>query len=155
MGAATSHRTRWVLQGLALVILLAATLEFTSEQIGRWQDSQHRFRIGRSVDIGGRCLNIDCSGSGSPAVIPESGGGGYVNHAYAAECCWRGVTPTLPGAVIPANSGKLCDLRLDYPPTITPSPESHGTRPGIVVSPLGSFVMGERPNSVAARMKLS
>ncbi len=82
MGASTSHWMRRVLKGLALAVLLAAALGFTYEQIGRWQDSQHRFQIGRSVDIGGRSLNIDCSGSGSPVVILESGGGGYGGYGW-------------------------------------------------------------------------
>ena len=82
MGTATSHRMRRVLQGLALVFLLVAALGFTREQIGRWQDSHHRFRIGRPVDIGGHSLNIDCSGSGGPAVILESGGGGYGGYGW-------------------------------------------------------------------------
>ena len=30
-------------------------------------------KIGRSIDIGGRTLNIDCTGAGQPAVILESG----------------------------------------------------------------------------------
>jgi len=70
------------LKGLALVFLLTAALGLIYEQIGRWQDSQHRFRIGHSVDIGGRSLNIDCSGSGSPVVILESGGGGYGGYGW-------------------------------------------------------------------------
>ncbi|HXY52782.1 MAG TPA: hypothetical protein VEI01_25275 [Terriglobales bacterium] len=56
----------------AFTFLLAAAW-FVYEQIGRGQDSRHQFRIGRSVYIGDRSLNIDCSGSGSPTVILESG----------------------------------------------------------------------------------
>src|SRR5271169_1801434 len=82
MGSSTSHWMRRVLTGLALAFLLAAALAFTYEQIGRSQDSQHRFRIGRPVDVGGHSLNIDCSGSGSPAVILESGGGGYGGYGW-------------------------------------------------------------------------
>ncbi len=73
---------RRVLKGLVLAFLLAAVLGFSYEQIGRWRDSQHRFRIGRAVDVGGRSLNIDCAGSGSPAVILESGGGGYGGYGW-------------------------------------------------------------------------
>jgi pimeloyl-ACP methyl ester carboxylesterase len=73
---------RRALQGLALGFLLALALGFTYEQVGRWQDSQHRFRIGHAVDIGGRSVNIDCAGSGSPAVILESGGGGYGGYGW-------------------------------------------------------------------------
>lgn len=82
MSATTSHWIRRILKGLGLASLLAAALGLTYEQIGRWQDSQHRFRIGRAVDVGGRNLNIDCSGSGSPAVILESGGGGYGGYGW-------------------------------------------------------------------------
>jgi pimeloyl-ACP methyl ester carboxylesterase len=73
---------RRLLNGLALAFLLAAVLGFTYEQVGRWRDSQHRFRIGRAVDVGGRSLNIDCAGSGSPAVILEAGGGGYGGYGW-------------------------------------------------------------------------
>jgi pimeloyl-ACP methyl ester carboxylesterase len=71
-----------VLKGLALVVVVLAALGFFYEQIGRSQESRHLFRIGRAVDVGGRTLNIDCSGSGSPAVILESGGGGYGGYGW-------------------------------------------------------------------------
>ena len=82
MGAPPKRWMRRALRGLALAFLLAAALGFTYEQIGRWLDSQHSFRIGRAVDIGGRSLNLDCAGSGSPAVILESGGGGYGGYGW-------------------------------------------------------------------------
>jgi pimeloyl-ACP methyl ester carboxylesterase len=77
--------THWmwrVWRSLAVVLLLGLLAGFTYEQIGRWQDSQHPFRIGRAVDVGGRSLNINCAGSGSPAVILESGGGGYGGYGW-------------------------------------------------------------------------
>jgi len=77
MGVQRRHWIRRSFKWLAIVLLLVAALGFTYEEIGRWQDSQHRFRIGRAVDVGGRSLNIDCSGEGSPTVVLESGGGGY------------------------------------------------------------------------------
>lgn len=43
------------------------------EQFERKRDQERFPQIGRSVDIGGRTLNIYCSGSGSPAVIFQSG----------------------------------------------------------------------------------
>lgn len=43
------------------------------EQVGEWRDSRHFPQIGRSFDIGGRKLNLYCSGDGSPTVILESG----------------------------------------------------------------------------------
>ncbi|MGC2183674.1 MAG: alpha/beta hydrolase [Terriglobales bacterium] len=77
--------THWmwrVWRSLAVVLLLGLLAGFTYEQIGRWQDSQHPFRIGRAVDVDGRSLNINCAGSGSPAVILESGGGGYGGYGW-------------------------------------------------------------------------
>ena len=69
---------RWMtrlLTGLAAAILLAAIAGFTYEQIGRSKDRKLLPpRVGREVDVGGRSLNLYCSGSGSPAVILESGG---------------------------------------------------------------------------------
>jgi len=82
MRASSAHWIRRVWRMLAVGLLLALLVGFTYEQIGRWQDSQHPFRIGRAVDIGGRSLNIDCAGSGSPAVILESGGGGYGGYGW-------------------------------------------------------------------------
>jgi pimeloyl-ACP methyl ester carboxylesterase len=50
---------------------------FTYEQSGRSHDaSRVPPRIGQAVDIGGRTLNLYCSGEGSPTVILEAGAGG-------------------------------------------------------------------------------
>jgi pimeloyl-ACP methyl ester carboxylesterase len=43
------------------------------EQVQRERDRERFPQIGRSVDIGGRMLDIYCSGSGTPAVILASG----------------------------------------------------------------------------------
>jgi hypothetical protein len=43
------------------------------EQSQRARDRERFPQIGRSIDIGGRTLNIDCAGAGQPAVILESG----------------------------------------------------------------------------------
>jgi pimeloyl-ACP methyl ester carboxylesterase len=82
MGASSTYWMRRALRGLALAFLLVAALGFSYEQIGRWRDSQHPFRIGRAVDVGGRSLNINCAGSGGPAVVLESGGGGYGGYGW-------------------------------------------------------------------------
>ncbi|HJP86732.1 MAG TPA: alpha/beta hydrolase, partial [Gemmatimonadaceae bacterium] len=66
------------------------------EQIGERRDAQRLPRIGRPVDIGGRSLNIYCSGSGTPAVIFDAGAGGpgYTWSEIQAEisrdtrACW-------------------------------------------------------------------
>jgi len=85
--------------GLAIVaalIVILAVVGFTYEQLGRNREAHHSFRIGRAVDIGGRTLNIDCSGEGSPAVIllpTRFGGyGGYIKVrpevAKFTRVCW-------------------------------------------------------------------
>jgi pimeloyl-ACP methyl ester carboxylesterase len=91
---------RWIFRivatflGLLVLILLAG---FTYEQVGRNQDaSRLPQRIGRPIDVGGRTLNLYCSGEGSPTVIFESGGNdpGYewmpvqVSVAHFTRACW-------------------------------------------------------------------
>ena len=59
---------------LALLVL-ALLAGFTYEQVGRARDArQLPPRVGQAVDIGGRTLNLYCSGQGSPTVILETGG---------------------------------------------------------------------------------
>jgi pimeloyl-ACP methyl ester carboxylesterase len=55
----------------AIVIALVSGLPY--EQAQRARDRELFPQVGRSVDIGGRKLNIFCSGAGQPAVIFESG----------------------------------------------------------------------------------
>jgi pimeloyl-ACP methyl ester carboxylesterase len=92
--------TRWIsrfgaaLFGLIFLILLAA---FTYEQIGRTHDAARLPpRIGQSVDVGGRTLNLYCSGEGSPTIVLEAGGNepGYAWNAVQTRlagftrACW-------------------------------------------------------------------
>jgi pimeloyl-ACP methyl ester carboxylesterase len=58
---------------VAIVVALALPTAATYEQIGAWRDSRVLKQTGRSVDIGGRTLNIHCTGEGSPTVIFVSG----------------------------------------------------------------------------------
>jgi hypothetical protein len=51
------------------------------EQAQRARDREHFPQIGRSVDIGGRTLNIYCTGAGQPAVILESGANWAIHSA--------------------------------------------------------------------------
>jgi len=91
---------RWIsriaaaLFGLVLVVLLTG---FTYEQIGRARDaSRLPPRIGQAVDVGGRTLNLYCSGEGSPTVVLEAGGNepGYAWNseqtklANVTRTCW-------------------------------------------------------------------
>jgi pimeloyl-ACP methyl ester carboxylesterase len=91
---------KWVrrLSCVFLTLLVLALLGgFTYEQVGRARDaSQLPARIGQRVDIGGRTLNLYCSGEGTPAVILEGGGNspGYAmaslqsQIAESTRACW-------------------------------------------------------------------
>jgi len=72
------HMRKWVwrISYILLTLLLLALLAgFTYEQVGRARDaSQLPTRVGQAVDIGGRTLNLYCSGQGTPTVILETGG---------------------------------------------------------------------------------
>jgi pimeloyl-ACP methyl ester carboxylesterase len=77
-------------------VLLLAAAGFAYEWIRERRDRQQFPQIGRSIDIGGRTLNIFCSGEGRPTVILDSGRGmpGYswllVQPAVATftRACW-------------------------------------------------------------------
>jgi len=79
---------------LLLVVMLLAGI--TYEQIGERQDRKRFPQVGRSLDIGGRSLNIYCSGEGGPAVILDTGGSapGYGNLLFQRQvaqftrACW-------------------------------------------------------------------
>jgi pimeloyl-ACP methyl ester carboxylesterase len=55
----------------AMVIVIAVLLlcAATYEHVAAWRDRGVLKQIGRSVDIGGRSLNIHCIGEGSPTVV--------------------------------------------------------------------------------------
>jgi len=64
-----------LLKALLAALVLAAAAGFIYEQAGRSRERQRLPpQLGRSVDIGGRTLNLYCSGEGSPTVVFESGG---------------------------------------------------------------------------------
>lgn len=66
------RRIAFAFLALLVLVLLAG---FSYEQVGRARDaSQLPPRVGQAVDIGGRTLNLYCSGQGSPTVILETGG---------------------------------------------------------------------------------
>lgn len=81
---------------IAIVVAIALVSAATYEQIGAWRDSRVLRQVGRSVDIGGRTLNINCTGEGSPTVIFVSGrtAPGYVwtptqrGVSAFARSCW-------------------------------------------------------------------
>jgi pimeloyl-ACP methyl ester carboxylesterase len=59
----------------ALIVLAAIVAGIAFERIGEWRDRRSLPQIGRSIDIGGRSLNLYCSGAGPATVIFESNGG--------------------------------------------------------------------------------
>jgi len=61
------------LRPLAVAALLLLATGVVYEQAGEWRDRRNFPQIGHSVDIGGRSLNIFCSGAGSPVVVFETG----------------------------------------------------------------------------------
>jgi pimeloyl-ACP methyl ester carboxylesterase len=72
-------RSRWLkktVKVLALLFVALIACGFVYERIGRSKFRRRIPQIGRSVDVGGRTLNISCAGTGSPAVLFESGGDG-------------------------------------------------------------------------------
>ncbi len=84
------------LKSLALLIAAGLVSGIVYEQIGRRRDRGRIPQVGKSVDIGGRALNIFCSGTGGPPVIFESGGDGpglewasiQTEVAKFAQACW-------------------------------------------------------------------
>lgn len=75
-GSVRSSLTRFARKGLkagALLTCVAVLGGWTYETIGAWQDDRALTRVGRAVDIGGRTLNLACSGEGSPTVVLASG----------------------------------------------------------------------------------
>jgi pimeloyl-ACP methyl ester carboxylesterase len=82
---------------LLTAMVVALLWGFAYEQVGRARDaSQLPPRVGQAVDLGGRTLNLYCSGQGSPTVILETGGNspGYTwlllqsKMAEFTRACW-------------------------------------------------------------------
>jgi hypothetical protein len=56
----------------AILVLIIAGMAY--EKLGKRRDRERYPQIGRSVDIGGRTLNIYCSGEGEPTVVFDTFG---------------------------------------------------------------------------------
>jgi len=91
---------KWIgkISCMLLTLMLVALLwGFAYEQIGRARGASHLPpRVGQAVDIGGRTLNLYCSGEGAPTVVLEAGGNepGYAwtsiqtKLANVTRACW-------------------------------------------------------------------
>lgn len=67
---------QWVMRfclGMLSVVLLATVVGVAYETSGRRQATQDYPAPGKLVDIGGRRIQLDCRGTGSPTVVFESG----------------------------------------------------------------------------------
>jgi len=92
----TKQRVRFVSKCLFLLVAVLIFAGIAYEQIGERLDRKRFPQVGRSVDIGGRSLNIYCSGEGGPVVILDTGGSapGYENLllqrrvAQFTRACW-------------------------------------------------------------------
>jgi pimeloyl-ACP methyl ester carboxylesterase len=62
-----------MLLGIGCFIVLAVLIGFGFESFMRWQASRKYPVSGKLVDVGGRKIQIDCRGKGSPTVVLESG----------------------------------------------------------------------------------
>ncbi len=91
-----NRRVKIALKSFLFLLIAAFVTGVLYEQIGRRRDRARFPQIGRSVDIGGRTLNIFCSGAGAPPVIFESGGPGpgiewkpfQAEVAKFTQACW-------------------------------------------------------------------
>jgi pimeloyl-ACP methyl ester carboxylesterase len=69
LGRVARMVARWTAIVVTLVLIAAATYE----HVGAWRDGRVLRQVGRSVDIGGRTLNVHCVGEGQPTVVFVSG----------------------------------------------------------------------------------
>jgi pimeloyl-ACP methyl ester carboxylesterase len=74
------------LRGIAFSIAALTLAGVVYEQAGERRDRKRYAQIGHSVDIGGRTLNLYCSGEGDPTVVFESGG-------HTAGYSWIAIQP--------------------------------------------------------------
>src|SRR6267143_1592803 len=92
----TKQRIRFVSKCVLLLFIVMILAGITYEHIGERLDRKRFPQVGRSVDIGGRFLNIYCSGEGGPVVVLDTGGSapGYENLLFQrrvarfTRACW-------------------------------------------------------------------
>jgi pimeloyl-ACP methyl ester carboxylesterase len=76
MSPVVIHRVRVALVSFGLTVAVSLALGMIYESVSAAREARRFPQVGRSYDIGGRKLNLFCSGEGSPSVIFESGLGG-------------------------------------------------------------------------------
>lgn len=90
------RKRRATLKRLALALALIGVSGVTFEEIGRYRDRRRHEQIGKSVNVGGRTMNISCLGQGIPTVVFDTYGhqSGYSWIAVQSEvakytrACW-------------------------------------------------------------------
>jgi pimeloyl-ACP methyl ester carboxylesterase len=112
---------RVFIRGIAVVLILGLLAGTIYERLGKQRDQERLPRVGQAVDIGGRSLNIYCSGSGSPSVILDTGGSapGYSNIPFQklisklTRTCWfdrAGLGWSDPSPVTQTSASIAADL---------------------------------------------
>jgi len=71
--AKSLRRFCWIALLMVGVVLLLAASGICYQAIEARADARRFHQVGRSVDVGGYTLNIDCTGQGSPTVVLVSG----------------------------------------------------------------------------------
>jgi pimeloyl-ACP methyl ester carboxylesterase len=69
-----SRGGRWLLYPV-LAVLMVASVGGGSETVREWLDARAYPMPGQLIDVGGHRLHLHCTGSGSPTVVLEPGGG--------------------------------------------------------------------------------
>jgi pimeloyl-ACP methyl ester carboxylesterase len=127
------QRIKFLSRWLLLLFITAILVGFTYEKLGEKRDRERFPQLGRSIDIGGRSLNIFCSGEGRPAVILDTGGTapGYENLLIQREigqftrACWfdrAGLGWSDPSPVEQTSAAVADDLRSLLYAADVPSP---------------------------------
>jgi pimeloyl-ACP methyl ester carboxylesterase len=112
---------RTILKRVALILTLGVVAGMIYEKVGEKRDQERFPRVGRAVDIGGRSLNIYCSGEGRPSVILDTGGSapGYSNLplqeliSKETRACWfdrAGLGWSDPSPVTQTSAAIAADL---------------------------------------------
>jgi hypothetical protein len=77
-----------IMLGLGILLVAAALAGAAYEQVGRGRDRTRFPQVGRSFSLGGRWLNMYCSGEGKPTVVFDSS-------AHTAGYRWVALQPQI------------------------------------------------------------